>query len=48
MPGIVVFRSLAEAFRAGYDVFDRTDHGYLVRTRTASGWALALVVCAAA
>jgi len=41
--GIVVFKSLAEAVDAGYQLFDRISEGYLVRTRTNAGWALALV-----
>lgn len=41
--GIMIFKSLAEALRAGYQVYDRTSDGYLVRTRTAAGWAIALV-----
>jgi hypothetical protein len=45
MAGIQVFRSLAEALRAGYSVYDRTENGYLVRTRTSSGWAMAIVTC---
>jgi hypothetical protein len=44
MPGILTFRSLADALRAGYQVYDRTADGYLVRTRTANGWALAIVL----
>jgi hypothetical protein len=44
MPGIQVFKTLADALRAGYQVYDRTSEGYLVRARTASGWALAVVV----
>jgi hypothetical protein len=43
MAGIVVFGSVAEALRAGYQVYDRTRDGYLVRIRTAAGWAMALV-----
>ena len=43
MAGIVVFPSLAAALRAGFEVYDRTAEGYLVRTRTSNGWALALV-----
>lgn len=43
MPGIQVFKTLAEALRAGYSVYDRTENGYLVRTRTTHGWALAVV-----
>ncbi|HZW53986.1 MAG TPA: hypothetical protein VFF00_08120 [Candidatus Elarobacter sp.] len=45
MHGIVVFKTVMEALNAGYHVYDRTDHGYLVRTRTAAGWALAIVSC---
>lgn len=41
MPGIVVFPSLAAALTADYQIFDRTPDGYLVRTKTAAGWALA-------
>ncbi len=43
MNGLIVFRSLADALRAGFEICDRTADGYLVRTRTADGWALALV-----
>jgi hypothetical protein len=42
---LVVFRSLPEALRAGYQVYDRTNAGYLVRTRTPQGWGLAIVDC---
>lgn len=44
MAGIVTFKSLTEAIRAGFQVCDRTSEGYLVRTRTAAGWAFAVVV----
>ncbi len=40
---MLVFQSLPEAIRAGYQIVERTSSGYLVRIRTASGWALALV-----
>ncbi|HEY8315175.1 MAG TPA: hypothetical protein VIG51_13520 [Candidatus Baltobacteraceae bacterium] len=39
------FPSLIAALRAGYQVYDRTAEGYLVRTRTTTGWAIALVHC---
>jgi hypothetical protein len=45
MQGLVVFKSLADALRAGYQIYDRTETGYLVRTKTAAGWAIALVTC---
>jgi hypothetical protein len=41
--GIVVFRTLTDAVRYGFELYARTDDGYLVRTRTSAGWALALV-----
>ena len=43
MAGITVFSSVSEALRAGFQVYDRTSYGYLVRMRTARGWALAVV-----
>jgi hypothetical protein len=44
MQGILTFTSLDEALRAGFQVYDRTSDGYLVRMRTAGGWALARVI----
>ena len=44
MHGVITFRSVSEALRAGYHVYDRTDTGYLVRTNTKDGWAMALVL----
>ena len=41
---MIVFHSLAEALRAGYQVYDRTAEGYLIRIRTKTGWAMALVI----
>ncbi len=43
MAGLMVFDSVADALRAGFQIYDRTQDGYLVRTRTARGWAMALV-----
>jgi hypothetical protein len=45
MAGLMIFESLADALRAGFQIYDRTNDGYLVRTRTATGWAMALVAC---
>ena len=42
--GITVFGSIAEALRYGYQIWDRTEYGYLARTRTAAGFAFAMVV----
>jgi hypothetical protein len=44
MPGLTIFKSLAQALQMGYQVYDRTADGYVVRIRTGSGWALALVI----
>ena len=46
MQGVVVFSSVAEALEAGYQIYGKTDDGYLARLRTAKGWALALIVIA--
>jgi len=43
MTGLMVFKSLADALRYGFQVYDRTENGYLVRIKTAAGWALAVV-----
>jgi hypothetical protein len=47
MAGIVVFTSLGEAIRQGYQVYDRTHDGYLLRIKTPGGWALARAVLSA-
>ena len=43
MSGMVVFSSLAEAIRQGYQLYERTPTGYIVRIRTEWGFALAVV-----
>ena len=43
MKGMLVFRTLAEALRAGFEVYDRNANGFLMRTRTDRGYALAIV-----
>ena len=43
MQGLTVFPTLSAAINAGYQLYDRTPHGYLMRIRTRAGWALALV-----
>jgi hypothetical protein len=45
MQGVMTFNSLSSALRAGYQVYDRTENGYLVRIKTQAGWALARVHC---
>jgi hypothetical protein len=41
--GMLVFRSLDEAARAGFQIYDRTSTGYLVRATIGGRWQLALV-----
>jgi hypothetical protein len=43
MNGLMVFNSLSEAIRNGFQVYDKCPDGYLVRTRTERGWAMAIV-----
>jgi hypothetical protein len=45
MQGIMTFNSIASALRAGYQVCDRTQEGYLARIKTCHGWAMAVVLC---
>ena len=45
MQGVMTFNSLSAALRAGYQVYDRTEKGYVVRIKTEAGWALARVNC---
>ncbi len=42
MVGIVEFGSLRDAQAAGFEVCGEDANGYLVRIRTARGWAMAL------
>jgi hypothetical protein len=44
MQGIQVFKTLADAIKAGFHVYDKTEHGYLVRTHTSQGWAFAIAL----
>lgn len=41
--GILVFRSIEAALAAGFQVFDRTSDGYLVRKTISGRYHLALV-----
>ena len=43
MPGVVVFKTVNDAIKAGYQIYDKTSKGYLVRIMTPAGWAQALV-----
>jgi hypothetical protein len=44
MHSITIFNSIKEALRAGYQVYGHGADGYLVRTQTSPGWAIARVV----
>jgi hypothetical protein len=46
MTGVVVFSSVRDALNAGYQIYGKTEDGYLARLRTNGGWALALIVIA--
>ena len=41
--GMLVFRSVGEALKSGFVVYDRTANGYIVRTRADGRWKMALV-----
>lgn len=41
--GVVVFRSIGEAQRAGFYVYDRTATGFIARTNLNGRWATALI-----
>lgn len=41
--GMRVFRSVAEALRAGFIVYDRTSNGYIARARIDGGWQIARI-----
>ena len=43
MPGVRVYRALSDALKDGFQVYDRTTEGYLVRRRNGGLWELALV-----
>lgn len=42
--GILAFTNLNQAYRAGYHIYERTEHGYIVRMRVAGRWTFAAVV----
>jgi hypothetical protein len=45
MLGTMTFNSISSALRAGYQVYDRTEAGFIVRIKTQAGWRLAFVDC---
>ena len=44
MQGVLVLKTMADAIAAGFEYFDKTADGYLVRKKTPLGWALAIVI----
>jgi len=42
MQSLQVFRTLSEAIKAGYEVYDLTSDGYVLRKLTPQGWTMAL------
>jgi len=40
---IQVFKRLSDALRAGFQIYDRAEDGYMVRKRTPLGWGIAKV-----
>jgi hypothetical protein len=43
MMGVVVFQSVGEAIRQGFQIYDKTADGHIARIRTEREWAMALV-----
>ncbi len=43
--GILIFRSVGEALKAGFELYERTVDGYVVRIRIDGSWQIALVRC---
>ena len=43
MSGVMIFESMEAAERAGFEICDRYSEGYVVRVKTANGYAMALV-----
>ena len=40
---VLVFKRLSDALRAGFQIYDRAEDGYMVRKRTPLGWGIAKV-----
>lgn len=43
--GMLVFRSVGEALKAGFQIYDRTPNGYIARARIDGYWQMALIEC---
>lgn len=41
---MITFRSVGDALRAGWTIYDRTADGYLIKQRTGEGWQLGQIV----
>jgi hypothetical protein len=47
MQGVMTFSSLVKALECGFQIYERTEEGYLMRKQTPQGWGMALVICKA-
>jgi hypothetical protein len=43
--GMLVFRSIGEALKAGFQIYDRTPNGYIARAKIDGYWQMALIEC---
>jgi Ca2+-binding EF-hand superfamily protein len=41
--GVLVFRTLGEALKAGFQIYDRTPNGYIARAKINGYWQMALI-----
>lgn len=44
--GLMIFPTLRAAIQQGFEPYERTADGFMVRTHTSRGWALALALTA--
>ncbi len=44
MQGVLIIKNMADALAQGFEFFDKTADGFLVRKKTQRGWALAIVL----
>jgi hypothetical protein len=41
--GMLVFHTIGEALKAGFQIYDRTPNGYIARARVDGSWQMALI-----
>ena len=44
MTGLMTFSSLAAAFKAGFQIYDKEGENWIVRIQTLQGWQKAIVI----